>query len=120
LGEEEIVMAQFILFIRGGDPVEPQTPEQIQQSVARYRVWAGALAEQNKLVSAFKLKDDGGRIMSGEGGQIAVDGPFAETKETIGGYFVIEAADYAEAIELAKGSPVFNNGGVLEVRQIEL
>ena len=57
-------MPQFILFIRGGDPAESPTPEQIQQSIARYRAWAGALAEQNKLVSAFKLSD-GGRIMSG-------------------------------------------------------
>lgn len=113
-------MAQFILFIRGGDPAEPQTPEEMQQAVERYRAWAGALAAQNKLVSAFKLKDDGGRIMSGDGGQVAVDGPFAETKETIGGYFVIEAADYNEAIALAKGCPVFAGGGVLEVRQIEL
>jgi hypothetical protein len=113
-------MGQFILFIRGGDPEGPQTPEQIQQAIARYRTWAGALAAQNKLVSAFKLKDDGGRIMSGTEGQIAVDGPFAETKETIGGYFVIEAADYAEVTELAKGCPVFAGGGVLEVRQIEL
>ncbi len=112
-------MPQFILFIRGGDPAESPTPEQIQQSIARYRAWAGALAEQNKLVSAFKLSD-GGRIMSGDGGSIIVDGPFTETKETIGGYFVIEAADYAEATELAKGCPVFANGGVLEVRQIEL
>ena len=113
-------MPQFILFIRGGDPAEPPTPEQIQQSIARYRAWAGALAEQNKLVSAFKLADNGGRIMSGDGGSSIVDGPFTETKEAIGGYFVIEAADYAEATELAKGCPVFANGGVLEVRQIEL
>lgn len=113
-------MSQFILFIRGGDPDELRTPEEIQQSIARYRSWAGALTQQNKLVSAFKLKDDGGRIMSGSNGQIALDGPFAETKETIGGYFVIEAADYAEVTQLAHGCPVFANGGVLEVRQIEL
>ena len=113
-------MSQFILFIRGGDPEEPRTPEEMQQSIARFSAWAGALAQQNKLVSAFKLKDDGGRILSGSEGQIAVDGPFAETKETIGGYFVIEAADYAEATELAKGCPVFAGGGVLEVREIEL
>ena len=71
-------------------------------------------------VFSFFSYYDGGRIMSGDGGSIVVDGPFTETKEAIGGYFVIEAADYAEATELAKGCPVFANGGVLEVRQIEL
>jgi hypothetical protein len=114
-------VGQFILFIRDGDqPDAPQTPEEMQQAVERYRAWAGALARQGKLVSAFKLKDDGGRLMSSRDGQIAVDGPFTETKETIGGYFVIEAADYAEATELARGCPIFLGGGVLEVRQIEL
>ncbi len=112
-------MGQFILFIRDGAQPAPQTPEEMQQSVQRYRAWAGALAQQGKLVSAFKLRDDGGRLMSSRDGQIAVDGPFTETKETIGGYFVIEAADYAEATELARGCPIFYGSGVLEVRQIE-
>lgn len=112
-------MSQFILLIRDGDQTSASlTPEEMQQSVARYRAWAGALAEQGKLVSAFKLKD-GGQIMSARSGQIAVDGPFTETKETIGGYFVIEADDYAEATELARGCPVFLRGGTLEVREIE-
>ena len=114
-------MGQFILFIRDGAlPDAPQTPEEMQQSVERYRQWAGALAQQGKLVSAFKLKDDGGRLMQSRDGEIAVDGPFTETKETIGGYFVIEAADYAEATELARACPIFLGGGVLEVRQIEM
>ena len=114
-------MGQFILFIRDGDqPSADYTPEEMQQSVERYRQWAGALAQQGKLVSAFKLKDDGGRLMQSRDGQIAIDGPFTETKETIGGYFVIEAADYAEATELAMGCPIFLSGGVLEVREIEL
>jgi len=113
-------MAQFILLIRDGGADPLLSPEQMQQSVERYRKWAGALAQQGKLVSAFKLKDDGGRLMQKHNGTISVDGPFTETKETIGGYFVIEAADYAEATELSKGCPIFDRGGVLEVREIEL
>ena len=49
---------------------------------------------------------------------IVTDGPYSETKELVGGYYVIEAADYAEAIEIAKTSPHLRFGGRIEVREI--
>jgi hypothetical protein len=114
-------MAEFIFLIRGGYEVTSTfTPEQMQNQIAKYRAWSERLAKEGKLVSAFKLKDDGGRLMSMKGGQIAIDGPLPETKETIGGYFVVKAADYAEATEMAKVCPIFEEGGSVEVRQIEM
>jgi hypothetical protein len=113
-------MAQFILFIRGGNEAyEGFTPEQIQQAIERYRQWARSLEAQGKLVDAFKLKDDGGRRVEVRQGQRVVDGPFAETKETIGGYYLINAADYAEACEIARECPALDEGGTVEVREIE-
>ncbi len=113
-------MAQFILFIRGGyEAYEGFTPEQIQQAIERYRQWARNLQAQGRLVDAFKLKDDGGRRVETRSGQLVVDGPFAETKETIGGYYVVKAADYAEACEIAKECPALAEGGSVEVREIE-
>ena len=52
----------------------------------------------------------------GSGGFTVTDGPFAETKEALGGYYLVEAADLDEAIALAKQVPVLN--GSLEVRPI--
>ena len=52
----------------------------------------------------------------GNGGFSVTDGPFVETKEALGGYYLVEAADLDEAIELAKQVPVL--GGGLEVRPI--
>ncbi|MDT4996660.1 MAG: hypothetical protein QOD45_728 [Pseudonocardiales bacterium] len=52
----------------------------------------------------------------GAGGFTVTDGPFAETKEALGGYFLVEAADLDEAIALAKQVPVLS--GCLEVRPI--
>src|SRR4051794_17582918 len=99
-GEGEDAMAQFMLLIRGGDrePSRETSPEEFQQLLAKYRAWAGGLAEQGRMRGGQKLKDDGSRILRQEaGGEVVCDGPFTETKETIGGYFLIEAADYAEA-----------------------
>jgi hypothetical protein len=46
------------------------------------------------------------------------DGPFAEAKEIDGGYLAIKAADLIEAIEVAKGCPIFDNDGITEVREV--
>jgi hypothetical protein len=108
-------MAEFMLFIKGGYETWNQlSPEEIQQSIARYRAWSQQLHEQGKLVSAYKLKDDGGR-------GLPTDGPFAETKETIGGIFQIKVADYNEAMEIARACPILERAdGSVEVREIEL
>jgi len=58
-------------------------------------------------------------LLSTRNGQIVVDGPFAETKETIGGYFIINAENLAEAIEITKESPTLSEGGMVELREIE-
>jgi hypothetical protein len=113
-------MAEFILFVRGGNDAYPSmSAEEIQQAIRRYSDWARQLESQGKLVDAFKLKDDGGRSMTLRDGKMVVDGPFPETKETIGGYYHIRAEDYVEAIKLAEGCPTFAEGGTLEVRELE-
>jgi hypothetical protein len=113
-------MTQYILLLRGGNDASANyTPEQVQQAIERYRVWAGQLHAQGKLLSAEKLRDDGGRVLRAAQGQVVVDGPFAETKETIGGYFVIQAADYDEAIALTRDCPALDEDGSVELREIE-
>jgi len=113
-------MSQFILFIRGGSELSVNlSPEQIQESIQRYSAWAQKLRAEGKLVSAEKLKDNTGILINRKNGQVVVDGPFAETKETIGGYFILNAADMGEAIETTKECPAISEGGMLELREIE-
>jgi hypothetical protein len=95
------------------------TPEEIQQAIEKYNAWAQSLMSKGRLKGGEKLQDDGVRTVRMDKGKLTVDGPFPETKETIGGYFIVEAADYAEAIELAKGCPVYSAGGSVEVRGVD-
>jgi hypothetical protein len=112
-------MVQFILLLRGGNEVYQEYSEaEIAEAIQAYRQWAEDLRQAGKLVDAFKLAD-GGRLMQKRDGQIQVDGHFAETKETIGGYYVVYAESYDEAIETARGCPIFGEGGTVEIRQIE-
>ncbi len=50
--------------------------------------------------------------------RVVTDGPYAETKDVIGGFLIIEAADLADAVELAKGCPILSRGGAVEVRAV--
>jgi hypothetical protein len=108
-----------MLFIRNGDEPGQLSPEEIQQAIQRFSAWARKLREQGKLIAAEKLKDNEGLLLSTRNGHIVVDGPFAETKETIGGYFIVEAGNLEQAIELTKECPVLRNGGKVELREIE-
>jgi hypothetical protein len=111
-------MPRFMLLIRGGnDAWQSYTPEQMQQALRRYFDWSDALRRDGRYVEADELKD-GGAGVRWRDGQVVVDGPFVETKEGVGSFYLIEAADEAEAAEIAKGCPVIDHGGLVEVRKI--
>lgn len=113
-------MAQYLLLIREYEPYSKNyTPDQLQQVIQKYINWSGQLRQQGRLVSSEKLVDDGGRIVRMRNRQILVDGPFTEAKEAIGGYYIIEAAGYDEAVQLARDCPVFETGGEVELHEIE-
>ena len=115
-------MAQYLLMLRGdrtNNGLSGLSAEKIQEIVARYEAWSGKLRERGKLAAGNKLRDREGRVMTRKGSNVAVtDGPFAEVKEIIGGYFVLEAKNYDEALSLAKDCPHLDFGSI-EVREIE-
>ncbi len=95
------------------------SPAEMQAIIERYSAWSRELAEAGRLVSGTKLTDEGGRHLRRNGTSVAVtDGPYAETREVIGGQFVIRAEGYDEACTLAKGCPHLDNGWI-EVREVE-
>lgn len=110
-------MAEYMLLVRNGEWQE-MSPEEMQQSMQKYMAWVKKLREEGRFKGGDELQSTG-RMLRKESGRI-VDGPFTETKETIGGYFLIEADSYEHAVEIARGCPTFDHGGMLEVRAISL
>jgi len=113
-------MSQFMLLIRGGYEKEAQlSPEEIQQRIAQYGEWAGKLQNEGKLVSAEKVKDEG-RLLTQENGRLVAH-EVELVGDTVGGYFIIEAANLDEAVAIAKESPTFSyeGGGMVEVREVD-
>ena len=108
-------MPQFILLLRGDRAaVNGSSPEELQKLMHKYQDW-----RRTKATGVQKLMDGEGRVLQKQNGKLSViDGPFAEAKEVLGGFFVIEAANYDEAVEAAKTCPHMEFG-TIEVRQIE-
>lgn len=110
-------MPKFMFVYRGGNNcMEEMTPEQMQQVMQMWMDWI-----QGGFDAGWML--DGGDGLKPEGAVVSpdlsiTDGPFAESKELVGGYSMVQAADLAAAIELAKTSPMIQAGGSVEVREL--
>ena len=114
-------MAQFILLLhQRPSSAADVSPEQIQGIIAEYRGWSERMGAAGKVVGGQKLTNDTGKVLrQGNGGVQVTDGPYGESNEALGGYFLVEAADYAEAAETAGSCPHIGYGGTIELRQID-
>ncbi len=91
-------------------------PEEMQKATEKYMAWR----KKPFTLDGKRLADDAGRVLraSSNGKPRATDGPYSETKELLGGYYAIEAANYDEAVHLAQSHPHLEYGGTVEVRQV--
>lgn len=115
-------MAYYMILLDENPGVMPPdlSPEDIQSIVAKYQAWRDGLASQGRLQDSNKLKDEGGRLMVKQSGTTQVtDGPYSESKEVITGYFVIEAANYDEAVALCQNCPHLDYGRIT-VREVDM
>src|SRR6266700_372349 len=110
-------MKEFLLLIRTpGNPWETMSPKEAEEHVKKGNAYIGQLIQSGKLKSGQPLDFQGTIISSAKGA--LKDGPFNETKEVIAGYLILLAKDLAEAIDVAKQNPIFEDipGVRIEVR----
>jgi hypothetical protein len=93
------------------------SPEQLQKSLDQFMAWFDRLKQQGKVKLGQPLERTG-KIVSGKNGRVVADGPFAESKEAIGGYFLLQVDTLDEAVEIAQQCPVLEYGSSVEVRPI--
>jgi hypothetical protein len=116
-------MPKYLLVAR--DTTEAQkywqglSAQEVQAAIAKYRAWSERVRAQGKLQEGQKLRDGEGRVLQGSGkGFKVTDGPHSESKEVIGGFWILQASSYDEAVKLASDSPHLEHGS-LEIREIE-
>jgi hypothetical protein len=91
------------------------SPEEMQKATEKYMEWK----KRSFVVDSGRLTGEPGRVIRSQNGQSrATDGPYSATKEILGGYYTIEAADYDDAVKLVMDHPHLSHGGTVEVRQV--
>ena len=108
-------MAEFAFLFRGANDMSQDSPERAQQLMERWRAWMKDLTTKGFFKGGQPL-ERGGKVV--DRNKSVTDGPYAEAKDLVGGFIVVECKDLLEAAELSKGCPIFTNNGFVEVRPV--
>lgn len=112
---QESSRLEYLVISRGKwDPEKSQT--EIQQAIDAFYLWKDRLVREGKMKPGQRLATEGKQVSSSG----VIDGPFAETKEVIGGYWFFVAGSLDEAAELAAQNPCLACGLSYEIRPLEL
>ena len=110
-------MKEFLLIYRNEPQNRPQSnPEELQSITKKMMDWIAGIAAQNKLSDKGNRLSASGKVVRSN--NLITDGPYSEIKETVGGYSLVKANSYEEALEVVKGCPIIAIGGNVEIREI--
>ncbi|MES2439508.1 MAG: YciI family protein [Verrucomicrobiota bacterium] len=107
---------EYLMILRNTDWDEGLAVEEIARVVDEYTRWFDRMLTEGKITGGRPLLS-GGRVVGKEGGMIS-DGPFIESKEAIGGYIVVRAGDFDEAVEIVRTFPPVRLGVRVEIREL--
>jgi hypothetical protein len=108
-------MSEFVYLYRGGRRAE--SPAEGEQQMHRWVNWLQELADNGHIKDRGQPLDPEGKVVRGKQ-RTVTDGPYAESKDIVGGFTLIEAKDLGQAAELAGGCPIFEYDGLVEVRPV--
>ncbi len=109
-------MTEFVYLFRR-PAARDASPQRLQEMLQRWRDWYKDLEQKGHLVDIGHPLEMAGAVITDAGGGYR-DGPYAETKDIVGGYSVVRASDLAQAVALTRGHPVFEMGGLIEIRPL--
>jgi len=107
---------EYMLLFRGRDWHKNLSPEEMQKVMDQWMAWFNRLTAEGKAKAGQPLEREG-KVVSGKK-RVVADGPFAEAKEEVGGYFLLQVADMDEAVAIAKQCPGLDYGTIVEVRPV--
>jgi Uncharacterized protein conserved in bacteria len=110
-------MKEFMFIFKGATQQYDFSPEEMQQHMHSWFSWVDDLKAKKIYLAGEALSPAGGKTVQGAK-LLVTDGPFAESKELVGGFISIRAASIDEAVEIAKGCPDLQLDGAVEVREI--
>jgi hypothetical protein len=122
LDERRREMPDFILLLhRPAGPMPMLSPQQGAAITQDYLAWGERMRAEGTLKAGERLTNDAGRVLRADAGRVMVtDGPYAESKELLGGFYIVIAQDYGEASRIAESCPHLKYGGRIDIRQIHV
>jgi hypothetical protein len=112
---KEKTMPNFLYIFRGG-AMSRQSPQELQQQMQKWGAWIQQLRQDGHFKAGDPL-ENGGKVVRGSK-KAVTDGPYAEAKDLVGGYLLIEARNIDQATELSRGCPALDVEGTVEIRPI--
>ena len=110
-------MEKFMLIFHGGNSQEFEaSPDLMEAHMGKWMAWIEKLRQNDHYLAGEPLLP-GGKLITGKK-KTVTDGPYTEGKEIVGGYFIIQAKNYDEAVQLCDDYPDFDHGGSIQVRQV--
>ena len=106
---------KYLVLSRGASWETILSPDDLRKMSEEFVAWYEQLSKEGKIIPGYQLARKG-KIVGPK--DVITDGPFAESKEAIGGYWLILADSLEEAVEIAKGNPCIAYGATVEVRPI--
>jgi hypothetical protein len=110
-------MEKYMFLFAGGSDTSNLSNEAMEKHMQKWFAWVQKLQKEQRYVSGEALLPGGKHIVGPK--KTVTDGPYAEGKEVVGGFFVVLAKDLKEAVEMAKECPDYEMGGVVEVREVQ-
>jgi hypothetical protein len=111
-------MKYLLTFVIGERSMEAATPEEMKEGMDAWTAFDREATDAGALIACEPLEDAEAKITVGDDGERTVtDGPFAESKEQLGGFCLLECRDFADALDWANKAPI-QSGATIEVRPI--
>lgn len=114
-------MSKFMFIFRGGGIViqPPPPPAEVGAHLAKWTAWVDALTKGGHAETHLPPLENGGNVVRGSS-KTVTEGPYAEAKDLVSGILVITAASLDAAVELARGCPIYEYDGSVEVRPLRI
>jgi hypothetical protein len=109
-------MAEYLLVFRDSPEAPQLSPEQMQQHMQKWFTWLSGLKASGTFKAGAPL-EPAGKTVRGKSKKV-MDGPFAEAKDVVNGYLLVNAKSFDDATEIGRGCPILDVEGSVEVRQV--
>lgn len=109
--------SEYLLLVRNTQLEKRLAPDELEEAMEHFTAWYQRWTDSGHIKGGQPLGDTG-KVISGAKTRTIADGPFAESKEAVGGYILVQTSSFEEAVKIAEDWPLIRYDGIIEVRPV--